>query len=395
VLAQPDVNTEIEDIYVIHNHNWHTSGGWPESASGQCTIGGIYGSGAPKTGYKLKNIFVETAASCAVGLEISKSAYERERRRERGRERGREGAREGGSAGGRERGREGGSAGGSTECDTHSARSGSEREHTFPLALASLRSHLARSLTTRPYPTFSSFPLCSLRSHRYSRHPTADGCVASISDMEIEGLFFDEPFKTGTGYNNFISGEASPYPACTGDLSGKVENLKISSSVAGAILSESDFTLPAPSTVPGLTFSAPTDPHPFPAYALHAGKNAYVGAGASLEIEEDGEITVDALQCAARCQSDWSCDCVVYQKSNGRCWKRRGCVPTLFDDGSSYDTYVRDWTVPVREEEDDGAVVDGDDEGGEEDEDEDGAAAGFGLGAAALAGAGVVFAMLG
>ncbi|GMI35654.1 hypothetical protein TeGR_g13029 [Tetraparma gracilis] len=300
---QPDVNTEIEDIYVIHNHNWHTSGGWPESASGQCTIGGIYGSGAPKTGYKLKNIFVETAASCAVGLEISKSAY--------------------------------------------------------------------------------------------SRHPTVDGCVASISDMEIEGLFFDEPFKTGTGYNNFISGEASPYPACTGDLSGKVENVKISSSVAGAILSESDFTLPAPSTVPGLTFSAPTDPHPFPAYALHAGKNAYVGAGVSLEIEEDGEITVNALQCAARCQSDWSCDCVVYQKSDGRCWKRQGCVPTLFDDDSSYDTYVRDWTVPVREEEDDGAVVDGDDEGGEEDEDEDGAAAGFGLGAAALAGAGVVFAMLG
>ena len=161
--VQPDISTVVEDVYVIHNHNWHTSGGWPETASGQCTIGGIYGSGAVKKGYKLKNIFVETAASCAIGLEISKSAY--------------------------------------------------------------------------------------------NRHPTEDGCVGSMVDMEIDGLFFDEEFMTGAGYGNYISGEENPYNKCTGDLAGAVKNLSIKSNVAGRALVKSDFTLPAPSTVPGLTFA--------------------------------------------------------------------------------------------------------------------------------------------
>ena len=72
---QPDLGTIVDSIYVIHNHNWITSPNWPETESGQCTVGGIYGSGALKSGYKLSNIFVETAASCAVGLEISNDAY--------------------------------------------------------------------------------------------------------------------------------------------------------------------------------------------------------------------------------------------------------------------------------------------------------------------------------
>lgn len=72
---QPDVGTTVDSIYVVHNHNWVTSPQWPATKSGQCTVGGIYGSGAHKSGYRLSNIFVETAASCAVGLEISKNAY--------------------------------------------------------------------------------------------------------------------------------------------------------------------------------------------------------------------------------------------------------------------------------------------------------------------------------
>ena len=68
----------------------------------------------------------------------------------------------------------------------------------------------------------------------YSRHPTAAGCVGSIADMQIDGLFFDEDFKTGSGYGNYISGEASPYSSCsTKQLAGEVRNLTISSSVAG------------------------------------------------------------------------------------------------------------------------------------------------------------------
>ena len=56
------MDTTVEDIYVIHNHNWATSAGWPETPSGQCVIGGVYGSGAVKKGYKLRNIYVETVS---------------------------------------------------------------------------------------------------------------------------------------------------------------------------------------------------------------------------------------------------------------------------------------------------------------------------------------------
>ena len=251
--VQPDVNTVVEDIYVIHNHNWHTSGGWPETQSGQCTIGGIYGSGAVKSGYRLKNIFVETAASCAVGLEISKSAY--------------------------------------------------------------------------------------------SRHPTADGCVGNMVDMKIDGLFFDEEFKTGAGYDNFISGEASPCEGCTGDLSGSVVGLSISSLVAGRALARSDFVLPAEDTVPGLVFGEAVDPNPVDpdAYTVVAGKNAYVGHGASAEIDQDGVVVLGPQQCLERCAADWSCDCVVFESSDGRCWKRQGCNASAFDDDNAYDVYVRMW----------------------------------------------------
>eukprot|EP00316_Scyphosphaera_apsteinii_P011525 CAMPEP_0119304454 /NCGR_PEP_ID=MMETSP1333-20130426/5669_1 /TAXON_ID=418940 /ORGANISM="Scyphosphaera apsteinii, Strain RCC1455" /LENGTH=695 /DNA_ID=CAMNT_0007307347 /DNA_START=166 /DNA_END=2250 /DNA_ORIENTATION=+ len=255
--VQPDIGTVLEDIYVIHNHNWHTSGGWPETKSGQCTIGAIYGSGSVKKGYKLKNIFVETAASCAVGLEISKSAY--------------------------------------------------------------------------------------------NRHPTAKGCVGSIIDLEIDGLFFDEEFKTGKGYGNFISGEANPMAGCVGDLNGKVKGMTISSNVAGRALTESDFQLPAPSTVPGLVLTAAVDPHAVSeaAYKRHARKNAYVGNGASAEIDQYGVVVRGVEQCLERCHADWSCDCVVFATGGsnaGTCWKRRGCeVPGAFDDDKQYDVYVRSW----------------------------------------------------
>ena len=235
---------------MIHNHNWHTSGGWPETQSGQCTIGGIYGSGSVKKGYTLKNVFVETAASCAIGLEISKSAY--------------------------------------------------------------------------------------------NRHPTQEGCVGSIVDMEIDGIFFDEDFKTGTGYGNFISGEPNPYAACTGDLSGKVENLKISSNVVGEALTLSDFTIPASSTVPGLQLSKATDPLSAGDWKLYSDMNANIGGGATFEIDSQGVEVRGADQCIERCHSDLSCDCAVYHKSTKLCWKKRGCTDsTSFVSASSFDVYVR------------------------------------------------------
>ncbi|GMI48064.1 hypothetical protein TrCOL_g11427 [Triparma columacea] len=261
---QPDENTRLEDIYVIHNHNWKSSADWPETQSGQCTIGAIYGSGAVKKGYQLKNIFVETAASCALGLEISKTAY--------------------------------------------------------------------------------------------SRHPTSEGCVGSMVDFEIDGIFFDENFKSGTGYANFISGEANPYPACTGELSGKVENLKIASNVAGKALTESDFVLPAGSTVTGLELTRAKDPHTVGSWKKFDGKNAYVGSGATFDIDDAGVAVTALEQCKERCHSDLSCDCVVYDSQNKLCWKRRGCVATSFDDDASYDAYVQ-------QDEEDGASEGGEDDG--------------------------------
>lgn len=245
----------IDSINVIHNHNWVTSSKWPETQSGQCVIGGIYGSGAVKERYRLSNIFVETAASCAVGLQISKKAY--------------------------------------------------------------------------------------------SRHPTPEGCVGNMNNMRIDGIYFDESFYQIGGYNNFISGETNPNPGCTGNLSGKVQNMSISGFVAGRRLSRSDFIVDNGS-VPNLTFGSAADPNAEDRkYQKYENANAYGGSkrnggSGGMEIDTNGVSVQTILQCQDRCQSDWSCDCVVYRRSDSMCWKRRQCVVSEFDNGDGdYDVYMR------------------------------------------------------
>mmetsp|Transcript_11164 Transcript_11164/g.16791 ORF Transcript_11164/g.16791 Transcript_11164/m.16791 type:complete len:766 (-) Transcript_11164:110-2407(-) len=75
--TQDDVGTSVENVYLIHNQNWMTSNDWPTTNSGQCVVGGVYGSSSVKSNYRIHNIFVETACSCAVGLEINKAAFSR------------------------------------------------------------------------------------------------------------------------------------------------------------------------------------------------------------------------------------------------------------------------------------------------------------------------------
>lgn len=248
---QPDVDTVIDSINVIHNHNWVTSSSWPETQSGQCVIGGIYGSGAVKEGYNLSNIFVETATSCAVGLQISKKAY--------------------------------------------------------------------------------------------SRHPTPEGCVGNMNNMKIDGIYFDDNFYQIGGYNNFISGETNPNPGCSGNLSGKVQDMSISGLVAGRPLTKSDFIVDS-ITVPNLTFGIASDPNEQDRkYQKYTNKNAYDGSG-GIEIDVNGVNVLTFLQCQDRCQSDWSCECVVYSRSNSMCWKRSQCVVSEFDSGDGdYDVYMRQW----------------------------------------------------
>lgn len=246
---QPDVDTIVDNVYIIHNHNWVTSPDWPENSSGQCIVGGVYGSGAVKQRYVLSNIYVETAASCAVGLQISKNAY--------------------------------------------------------------------------------------------SRHLTPEGCVGNLNDMSINGIYFDEEFYQTGGYNNYLSGEPNPAPGCTGDLSGRIQNMSITGLVAGKTLSKSDFIV-NDSTVSDLTFGTAVDPNEQDRnYITYTNKNAYAGSG-GLEIDTVAVTVRSADQCQDRCSSDLSCECVVYRSTTSQCWKLKSCIPAEFDDGDGiYDVYVR------------------------------------------------------
>ena len=249
---QPDIDTVIDSIYVIHNHNWVTSSAWPETASGQCVVGGIYGSGAIKQGYRMSNIYVETATSCAIGLQISRKAY--------------------------------------------------------------------------------------------SRHPTTEGCVGSMIDMRIEGIFFDEEFYQTGGYDNYLSGETNPKKGCEGDLSGEIQDMVISGLVAGRPLSRSDFIVDD-DTVPALTFEDAPDPNESDRnFEKYTNKNAYDGNGGT-EIDIDGVKVRSVLQCLDRCQSDWSCECVVFSQSDLVCYKRGKCEPNNFDSDGNYDVHMRKWSL--------------------------------------------------
>ena len=244
--SKSDAGTLIEDIYLIHNHNWVSSADWPETESGQCVVGGVYGSGVVKTNYTIRNVFVETAASCAIGLEISNQAY--------------------------------------------------------------------------------------------SKHLTTQGCVANIQNTVIEGMYFDEEFfEYNGGYTNFISGEMNPAAQCAGNLSGRVESISIAADVAGRPLSLSDFKV-QDETVSGLTFSpVSADPHPLTQYTKFSNKRLPPGG----EIDKNGVVVPSAEQCIKRCESDWSCGCVVFTKTDSKCRKRRNCVPTTFIDDETKDVFVR------------------------------------------------------
>merc|ERR1712070_507443 len=50
---------------------------------------------------------------------------------------------------------------------------------------------------------------------------------------------------------------------------------------------------------------------------------------------------LDVATCEARCDADAGCLCVTYNPSNGKCWKRRSCVPESCDDDASFDTYMK------------------------------------------------------
>jgi len=78
-------------------------------------------------------------------------------------------------------------------------------------------------------------------------------------------------------------------------------------------------------------------------YSAHTNKNTYNGHG-SIEIDGNGSAPegLSIEQCQKRCDEDNYCDCVTFQRSNGKCWKRASCIESMFADGQNqYDTYVR------------------------------------------------------
>ena len=242
--SKADEGTLIEDIYLIHNHNWVSSAAWPQTDSGQCVVGGVYGSGVVKSNYTLRNVYVETAASCAVGLEISNEAY--------------------------------------------------------------------------------------------SKHLTRQGCVGNIENTVIDGMYFDEEFfQYQGGYTNYISGEMNSAKGCKGSLSGKVNSITIAVDVAGKALSRSDFEV-EDETVSGLEFS-PAPSEPLPQYDKYPNKRLPSGG----TINTQGFDVLSADQCMKKCQSDWSCNCVVFRRRDSKCWKNRNCVPSSFIDDQTKDVVAQ------------------------------------------------------
>lgn len=78
-------------------------------------------------------------------------------------------------------------------------------------------------------------------------------------------------------------------------------------------------------------------------YILYSNKNTYGGHGA-IQIDSDGSAPTgfSPSQCQSRCDEDNYCDCVTFARSNGKCWKRASCMPSMFPDGqNSYDVYLR------------------------------------------------------
>jgi len=77
-------------------------------------------------------------------------------------------------------------------------------------------------------------------------------------------------------------------------------------------------------------------------YQTYEGKTCWNGHGA-VEIDSDSSAPVGLNEdsCKARCDADAACDCVAFQPSAGKCWKRKSCVPDQFGADGNFNTYVK------------------------------------------------------
>ncbi len=80
-------------------------------------------------------------------------------------------------------------------------------------------------------------------------------------------------------------------------------------------------------------------------YTQWPGANAYNGHGGT-EIDVNPATGLSVQQCLARCDADDKCSCATYNPSDKNCWKRAACVPTQFDEKTSWSTYVKESAQP-------------------------------------------------
>lgn len=152
---------------------------------------------------------------------------------------------------------------------------------------------------------------------------------AQIADGDV--YFFDdrsdniEPFRS-LGYN------ARQISCATRDRGGSI-------GYCGAELSEITATLGV--TVCG---EAPTvSPSPSSdSYTEYTSKTAYRGHGGDeIDSEDTAPSGLTVSSCEDRCNYDNACSCVSFRPSDGKCWKRGNCIPSLFGSDSHFNTYVK------------------------------------------------------
>jgi len=77
-------------------------------------------------------------------------------------------------------------------------------------------------------------------------------------------------------------------------------------------------------------------------YQEYPAVTCWAGHG-GVEIDSDSTAPsgLSAESCEARCDDDFSCTCVAFRPSDGKCWKRSACIITDCGQDSNFNTYVK------------------------------------------------------
>ena len=324
---QADEGTVIDTVWVIHNHNWVTSGGWPATLAGQCVVGGIYGSGSVKRSYDIRNIYTETACSCAVALQVSKDALFRHPTPE-------------GCVG---------SIVNMTITNFHADEeffgymggySNFLSGETSPSAgcTGELSGQVANLVVSG---TVDGRDLTEL-DFGFIDRATVPGLVVKRTQPPRApyGFYAGSNCYDGHGGTDIDpDGAAAVSPAgcvsrCDADRACDCivyypKNTwcwKRAQCVPGQFQPAADYQV----------YMKPSTPQQ---YTRYPGVNCYAGHGGT-DIDPKGA-AASVVECTARCDQDDACTCVTYYPPTQWCWKRGACDPAHFQADAKYEVYVK------------------------------------------------------